>query len=759
MKNEKENKNETRTLNNNSSFTVISQNQKVENDKERIKSKFNFNISRTSTISSANKRSSLTTQQNSCLVSEKLNKIKKKIIDQNSKISNETKKKSKNKIQKNNFNNFKKINDNKMTLNQNNRNINMNDKSEHYMNKNFDNKNIINNKVINKLNDDFINNITYSNYENYYSENSSQIIEPQKNILHESILKTQTIEEGINNLISDDNIKDINSINNIENSQDIKINNEKEEEGLKKNQTSKSFKNTSFSGSSKTSIINKDMMNFWNMDIEPNEDNIKIVNNNNYVIQSFNQVIKTNNENKNNKTQNITTEENFLQKIFISHYASNYERKITEISELGLLDEDDYNQDNRKKMLNHISKYYFIEDIIKKHDNIISLSFEKFKNISNKAKYKIFSYTFDNYKNLLNTSKSMRNLILNMLEEKFESSIRDFSNKYKDILSLENYNFNIHKFNKQKNNKKTFVKFCLYLKSRVLPNNEYLKQFGDVSFEISYKYKVRNIKNVYNSKSYGTNISSQSYISKDHIQEEFTQIYKFDLRKDKNYPIWICSEKDEIFNNATKVGEGNFNLISKILPKKEFCQKHLIYSCPVINVNENDYIVFRIDLIENNNVIENFSFNEIIAESVNKNYFHKNSYKPERKFDNMRDCENEIAINRWHDESLIDTIYNNNKIIYYTQFIYNLKQYFNEYFEIIETKYDISKFIFIRMIMKAKKIGILKNSFFCNKDIEIVDKIIPLTKECIPINFVNTFSMNKNLVIRQDTILEFYIIE
>ena len=38
----------------------------------------------------------------------------------------------------------------------------------------------------------------------------------------------------------------------------------------------------------------------------------------------------------------------------------------------------------------------------------------------------------------------MRNLVLNMLEEKFESSIRDFSNKYKDILSLENYNFNIN---------------------------------------------------------------------------------------------------------------------------------------------------------------------------------------------------------------------------------------------------------------------------------------------------------------------------
>ena len=70
---------------NNVSFKVISSNQKVENDKERIKSKFNFNISRNSTISSFNKKqqSSLTTQQNSCLFSDKLQKIKKKIIQNN----------------------------------------------------------------------------------------------------------------------------------------------------------------------------------------------------------------------------------------------------------------------------------------------------------------------------------------------------------------------------------------------------------------------------------------------------------------------------------------------------------------------------------------------------------------------------------------------------------------------------------------------------------------------------------------------------
>ena len=61
--------------------------------------------------------------------------------------------------------------------------------------------------------------------------------------------------------------------------------------------------------------------------------------------------------------------------------------------------------------------------------------------------------------------------------------------------------------------------------------------------------------------------------------------------------------------------------------------------------------------------------------------------------------------------------------------------------------------------MKAKKVGVLKKNIFSNKDIEIVDIDSPLTKECIPINFVNTFSLNKNLKIKIGTVIDFYLIE
>jgi hypothetical protein len=345
-----------------------------------------------------------------------------------------------------------------------------------------------------------------------------------------------------------------------------------------------------------------------------------------------------------------------------------------------------------------------------------------------------------------------------MLDEKFGKCIKDFKSKYQNILILEKYNYNIENLYKSKLMNKKYTKFNLYLKTKVLPNNKYLNKYGDIGFEISYKYKIKNLKNIYNSKSNRTYISNQSYISKDHIQEEFTQIYKFDLRKNENYSMWLCSERDEFFNYSSKVCGVN-NLITKIKKKDELYQNHLIYSSPIINVNENDYIIFRIGLIEDNNIIEDIKFNNIIVESIYDNYFHKNSYKIEQKFDKMRDCENEIVINIWHDECAIKEYCNNIAAIKYETFIFKVKQYFQDYFEIIETKFDMSKYIFIRLTMKAKKIGVLKNSIFSNKDIKIVDKNTCLTKECIPINFVNAFSMNKYLYIKLDTIVYFYLME
>ena len=726
-------------LNNNISYKLISPNQKIENDKERIKIKFNFNISRTSTNSSANKQSSVPTQQNSLVITNKNFKLNENFLKINDKKNINI---TSQKMSKRTSNNFIKEIDKRNNLSHTN--INKKEKAYIKTKENLTSIKKVQNHIPYKVNNTTINkklfdknNIITNEKNNKYTDinkDSKLFQENQNNLFQDSILKTQSIIDEIPN-------QNKNTENKI-----TKKNNEKIDNISIEKEMSESFKKSSFSCSSKTSELHNDILNI-KADSE-NEGNIDIVNNNNYIIKNYNGI------NNRNNYQYQRDEEDNIPQIYSPFMNDNSEKRMTEVNTMGLLDDDEYNQENRKKMLNNINRYFFIEDIIEKNNKFESLSFDKFNKISNKAKYKIISFCYDNYKNIMNSSKQMRNIIIEALDDIFSPCINDFNNKYKDILIIDNYKFNAHEFVKKKLKRKKFRTFCLYLKARILPKNEYLIRYGDVGFEISYKYKIKTLKKESEQKTNRTYKSENSYISKYHTKEEYIQIYKFDLRKDKNYPMWLSAERDEIFNSESKSINSIF---FKILKKDELYQKHLIYSSPVININENDYIVFRIDLIENYNIIESISFNEPIVQSINKNYFHKTRFKQDQKFDKMRDCENELVINVWHDDFTFKEYVDKN--IKYKDFLPKLKKTFQEYFQIVESKYDISKFVFIRLTMKAKKVGVLKKNIFSNKDIEIVDIDSPLTKECIPINFVNTFSLNKNLKIKIGTVIDFYLIE
>ena len=727
------------TLNNNISYKLISPNQKIENDKERIKLKFNFNISRTSTNSSANKQSSVPTQKNSLVIANKNFKLNENFLKLNDKKNiNITSHKMPNRTS----NNFIKEIDKRNNLSHTN--INKKEKAYIKTKENLTSIKKVQNHIPYKVNNTTINkklfdknNIITNEKNNKYTDinkDSKLFQENQNNLFQDSILKTQSMIDKIPN-------QNKNNENKM-----TKKNNEKIDNISIEKEMSESFKKSSFSCSSKTSELHNDILNI-KADSE-NEGNIDIVNNNNYIIKNYNGI------NNRNNYQYQRDEEDNIPQIYSPFMNDNSEKRMTEVNTMGLLDDDEYNQENRKKMLNNINRYFFIEDIIEKNNKFESLSFNKFNKISNKAKYKIISFCYDNYKNIMNSSKQMRNIIIEALDDIFSPCINDFNNKYKDILIIDNYKFNAHEFVKKKLKRKKFRTFCLYLKARILPKNEYLIRYGDVGFEISYKYKIKTLKKESEQKTNRTYKSENSYISKYHTKEEYIQIYKFDLRKDKNYPMWLSAERDEIFNSESKSINSIF---FKILKKDELYQKHLIYSSPVININENDYIVFRIDLIENYNIIESISFNEPIVQSINKNYFHKTRFKQDQKFDKMRDCENELVINVWHDDFTFKEYVDKN--IKYKDFLPKLKKTFQEYFQIVESKYDISKFVFIRLTMKAKKVGVLKKNIFSNKDIEIVDIDSPLTKECIPINFVNTFSLNKNLKIKIGTVIDFYLIE
>ena len=804
------------------SFQVISYFQKMENDKERIRKRFNFNISRTSTNSSGYNKSLLPTQQTSSIFGINQNKFKK--IDARDK--NKSKSKHINLIKKTNIreNNIRykenstcynfsannslyknlsrKIIEISNDKNLRNKSFNLHSYKEMNINrlKKEENKNRYeqNNRCDNNINiannidnlNNYINSINTINNDNIYKNINSYISNHNNNkynintnsceyflnpsqtsalkIQHPEIFNkivSSTEEININNFFN----LYTNTVKNLDNIPDYNnLEVEDEKETIKEN---KSLNNTSFSGSSKTSEINEDALNrninHENNDMcnineteNCNEGFIQKISSENYISKNlFN--IDSKQKNSNSKRKLDET----IPQIFnpFNNDTDSY-RTRTEVNNMGLLDDDEYNQENRKKMIDNVSNYYFIEDIIKKNDNFISLSFEKLSMLNNRSKFFIFSFVFDNFKIFWNTSKIFRNFLNNMLLEKYMPVILDFKTKYKKFLKLENYQFNIHEFSKPKLKRKKFQTFCLYLKAKIIPDNEYFKKYGDISLEISYKYKIKISKNENSKeKTNRTDATFKTYESIDHMQEQYIQIYKFDLKKNKFYPMWLCSERDEIFNNPCRVyGNCSSNnmvnsLINKFINGKELYQKHLIYSSPIVNVNENDFLVFRIDLIENNKINEEIIFNEIDIEKIEKDYFKKTEFKQIKTFDKMRDCESEIAINVWHEAYLINK--NNIHGIDYELFIQKLKQYFEGFFDILEIKYDISKFVFIRMTLKARKIGILKSGIFCNKDIEIVDKNCQLVKECVSINCVNTFSMHKNLKIRQNTVVYFYLTE
>ena len=223
------------SMNNNISYKIISPNQKVENDKERIKSKFNFNISRTSTNSSVFKQSSLPTQQNSMIKNKNKTKIKDKILQQNEKKLNinHYRPKSNINIKNNILNHSKANNQNKLSQTKKKFGGNGNSKNESNMSTNYKiNKNRISNSTQNNNNsivsgnkninytqgNNIIDSITYKNYNTFLNDNSITVGDNQ------SILKEQVFIDGINNYNSKYNNNYINTNNKIENY--LKIENE-----------------------------------------------------------------------------------------------------------------------------------------------------------------------------------------------------------------------------------------------------------------------------------------------------------------------------------------------------------------------------------------------------------------------------------------------------------------------------------------------------------------------------------------------------
>ena len=297
---------------------------------------------------------------------------------------------------------------------------------------------------------------------------------------------------------------------------------------------------------------------------------------------------------------------------------------------------------------------------------------------------------------------SFFSLILSTITSKFSYLIQDFQNNYKDILQFESFKF-IQSNTIKLKRKKTPI-FSIYFKCKI-KETPFLHKYEEISYEISYSFK---------------------YFQSKKKNNLYYQIYKFDIRKNRNYPIWICSEMDE----------------------RNYSQRRLVYSSPVQNYCEKDHIIFKIDLIEGNNFITDIQFLNVKILSAPKGLYEKAVFRSDIGYDGMRDCEIENMILRWNSE---------NNLIRNSEMLFYIKKTFEKYFILNEIKYDISKIVFYKIKMKANKVGLIKRNRIFNLNLEILDVESEITNECIYIGCVNTFTQNKVLQIRKGTIIILYI--
>ena len=472
--------------------------------------------------------------------------------------------------------------------------------------------------------------------------------------------------------------------------------------------------NDSYS-SSPTQILDSQNMrnrskNYFKSNIQNNNNNILNninLNSNNFLNEEYyNLNDNENNENNSNinnidnkilnKTQNNLFFNNSLKNFFINSHR-------TEVLYMGLLDDEHTNMNHQ----NIQNNFKFINEIKNKNNKIENIDLNKFLNLSDKIKYKIFEFIYPNLNKIMNINKSIRNNFLNLFYNKYEYI-------YNKFLTIKNYNFMT---NEIKRKKKYFI-FSLYLTCEII-NTDQIKKYENISYEISYNFIVNK---KYNNNNNNKKENKNNKNNKDENNNLFFNIFKLDIHTSKLFPIWLCSEVDE----------------------RNIKSRRLLYTSPVMKYYIKDKIIFRIDLIEDYATFENIDFKTIKIETAPKLYYVKSIYKNDLIYDGMRDCDVEVMILRWKkmdDNNELKNILNKN---------------FEKYFNIGDIYYDEEKIFFYKVTMKAIKCGLINKRLF-NINLEILDNNENIKNECVYISMINTFTNKKKFQIRKGTEITLYL--
>ena len=131
-------------------------------------------------------------------------------------------------------------------------------------------------------------------------------------------------------------------------------------------------------------------------------------------------------------------------------------------------------------------------------------------------------------------------------------------------------------------------------------------------------------------------------------------------------------------------------------------------------------------------------------------------------FDKYRNCEIENIVHIWKNAEQIYLNPVQNKKTHIAQLrhkelLHKFKEIFAKNFEIKELYYDVSKFFYFKIKMKANKVGNIKKNLFINTGIEIGNRNKEIIEESQNLYVLNHNTKRGNYQIREGTELIFYI--
>lgn len=342
-------------------------------------------------------------------------------------------------------------------------------------------------------------------------------------------------------------------------------------------------------------------------------------------------------------------------------------------------------------------KFLFIDDIEEKIKNMPLINLKKMLSLNNECFYNLISYSYDNYSNIILIHNLVKKKFQKSLKAKFQHMINDFRHKYGTFLNVLDFDFKQKKFNL--NNKKNNSLNVLNLEIKC----EIITQEINKSYEIGCNY-TSNKKN-------------------------YDYFWKFDVLDKNDIKLWICTELNKI-NNVHK----KFTYTSQVSP---FCY--------------GDIIKLQFNIFSKDNIVDpkSIEWTEPTISLVPGGIYEKSKFISKYSFDQIRACEVETQILFWKNimpkeaENIVNSV----------------KRIYGKLFDIQNIRYDVSKFYFFKIEMKAKQIGLLKQNEFSDFDINIVSNKLNVENEIQCIYLMNSYYYTKKMDIRIGTKIILYIVD